>query len=183
LAYTQLIAIHCLRFRVSILLKSRDASAENARLAAEQAMRLKVSLQTTSKLRAKKPSPYPAVRSFIDATLNYYSEVLIKMRALSLIALITLVQTVTASVTCYGPNGTANIEDCCGGAYSPCNGISGMCCALGRTINNINECLGNGLCYQENNGELWRESCTDPTWRDPSCLKLCLDGSKLSWCA
>ena len=146
-------------------------------------MRLKASLQTTSKLRAKKPSPYPAVRSFIDTTLNYYSELLIRMRTLSLIALITLVQTVTASVTCYGPNGTANIEDCCGGAYSPCNGISGMCCALGRTINEQHQrnAWVMASCYQENNGELWRESCTDPTWQDPSCLKLCLDGSKLSW--
>jgi hypothetical protein len=125
------------------------------------------------------PSPYLAVRSLIDTTFNYYSEFSIRMRTLSLITfiiLMALVQIVTASATCYGPNGTANTYDCCGGAYSPCNGVSGMCCALGRAAN-INECLGNGLCYQTNTGWIWRESCTDPTWQDPSCLKLCTDGS------
>jgi len=84
----------------------------------------------------------------------------------------------TLTPTCYMPNGTAVTTDpCCDGAYSPCNG-TGMCCALGRPVLHINSCLGNGLCEDVSTGWIWRESCTDPTWQDPRCLKLCMEESK-----
>lgn len=55
-----------------------------------------------------------------------------------------------------------------------------MCCALGRPVYHINKCLGNGLCEDVSTGWIWRESCTDPTWTDPRCLKLCMEDSKYS---
>ncbi|KAL8861908.1 MAG: hypothetical protein Q9178_001777 [Gyalolechia marmorata] len=35
-----------------------------------------------------------------------------------------------------------------------------------------------GLC--QNGVTIWRESCTDPTWKSPSCVKLCIDGISTS---
>ena len=71
--------------------------------------------------------------------------------------------------------------------YVPCNsqvGVASMCCSK-NTSSNADECLPNGLCrnYIENshgngfNTLLWRESCTDQTWKSPFCLNLCTAGS------
>lgn len=98
--------------------------------------------------------------------------------SLLLLSTLTLATASTIAPTCYAPNGTAITTDpCCDGTYSPCNG-TGMCCALGRPIYHINKCLGNGLCEDVSTGWIWRESCTDPTWTDPRCLKLCMEDSK-----
>ena len=103
--------------------------------------------------------------------------------SLLLLSTLALATAATTTPTCYSPNGTAITTDpCCDGTYSPCNG-TGMCCALGRPVYHINVCLGNGLCEDVNTGWIWRESCTDPTWKDPRGLKLCMEDSKLSWCA
>ena len=53
-----------------------------------------------------------------------------------------------------------------------------MCCALGRPVYHVNACLANGLCEDVTTGWIWRESCTDPTWEDPRCLKLCMEESE-----
>ena len=53
-----------------------------------------------------------------------------------------------------------------------------MCCAWGsaRTASgNADTCLPNGLCQNAEN--TWRESCTDPTWQAPECLKLFVNGT------
>src|SRR5436305_7092778 len=84
---------------------------------------------------------------------------------------------------CYHPYGSVVIPS----DYKPCNSVEGqfsMCCATFRA-NDADTCLANGLCrnYAENsqgNGiDLlwWRESCTDPTWKSPYCLQLCVTGS------
>ena len=58
-----------------------------------------------------------------------------------------------------------------------------MCCATNRT-SDADTCLANGLCQNispsgQNTGYdllLWRESCSDPTWKSPYCLNLCTQG-------
>ncbi|PGH16539.1 hypothetical protein AJ79_01645 [Helicocarpus griseus UAMH5409] len=66
-----------------------------------------------------------------------------------------------------------------------------MCCALsGRLSHTVDSCMSNGLCSNpcqldgsgicnsESGGAVWRESCTDPTWESPFCLKgICTDES------
>ncbi|KAK6356987.1 hypothetical protein TWF718_001320 [Orbilia javanica] len=86
---------------------------------------------------------------------------------------------------CYFPDGSLrNSTD-----YQPCNNVRGqhsMCCAIANRGSSADICLSNGLCSGATaDGEgraLWREGCTDPTWEDPACLKICLKkGSKYDW--
>ena len=54
-----------------------------------------------------------------------------------------------------------------------------MCCAWGsiRAANgDANTCQSNGLCM-DGLGVTWRESCTDPTWQDPACIRLFVNGT------
>ncbi|KIW78767.1 hypothetical protein Z517_08606 [Fonsecaea pedrosoi CBS 271.37] len=102
-----------------------------------------------------------------------------------------LLRLAISSKTCYTPAG----EDTNGpystpqnSTYQPCNPTDGtvsMCCASWDT------CMPNGLCWNEAYHIWWRESCTDPDFTDPNCVKLftnitgdttvsnCTDGS---WC-
>jgi hypothetical protein len=52
-----------------------------------------------------------------------------------------------------------------------------MCCATNRP-NTVyqNKCRPDDLCVEGQTENLWRESCTDPTWKDPACLPLCISG-------
>lgn len=87
------------------------------------------------------------------------------------------------SAGCFTPNGT-NINNFNGypddAIYAPCNNnetSASMCCAIGPLRGSPDNCFedGSGLCYNKNTGtdvQFWRESCTDPTWRDPACVKL-----------
>ncbi|KAG7005759.1 hypothetical protein G7Y79_00018g045660 [Physcia stellaris] len=73
-----------------------------------------------------------------------------------------------SSAACYFPNGTAKDN----GTDRPCNaspGVQSMCC-------NLRNCRSDGLCIPYDNGHLWRGPCTDPTWKDPACLQLCVEG-------
>lgn len=51
-----------------------------------------------------------------------------------------------------------------------------MCC---RTNDNNypDICRTDGLCQETEQDVIWRESCTDPTWQSPQCLRLCIDGA------
>src|SRR5580700_3435287 len=52
-------------------------------------------------------------------------------------------------------------------------------CHLGYSNNNGDAC-GSGSSYGlcgVTGTQLWRESCTDPTWKSASCLKLCINGT------
>ncbi|KAK6359091.1 hypothetical protein TWF696_000258 [Orbilia brochopaga] len=84
---------------------------------------------------------------------------------------------------CYQPNGDENDRT----SYRPCNDIEGqpdktnehsMCCFYTGDGSTLEACLPNGLCAgtsSDGNGtQLWRESCTDPTWKSPNCLILCM---------
>jgi hypothetical protein len=81
-----------------------------------------------------------------------------------------------AAATCYTIEGTAITDQ---PALQPCNLVAGtqsMCCGTNSTTNIIDTCLPNGLCVNYAHGETfyWRDSCTDPTWQSPYCLKLCM---------
>ncbi|KAF6841442.1 hypothetical protein CPLU01_00573 [Colletotrichum plurivorum] len=94
------------------------------------------------------------------------------MRGLLLIALSALAGTVVGQGACFVPNGTnrhdltnANIQK-----YVACDsGGHSMCCNRAG-----DKCQPDGLCWSEEHRQLWRESCTDPTWQSPKCLKLCI---------
>jgi len=89
---------------------------------------------------------------------------------------------VVASTACYFPDGRQNnVTD-----YQPCTNIAGqftMCCATANRGDDIDICSSGGLCQgkPELSGarSLWRESCTDPTWQSPACLKICMLGETL----
>jgi hypothetical protein len=73
---------------------------------------------------------------------------------------------------CYGIDGTpyATLD-----RYIPCNSTTSghtSCCAPGDS------CLTNGLCQGPADNKrkaniFWRNGCTDPTWNDPACAKVC----------
>ncbi|KAH0435092.1 hypothetical protein CcaCcLH18_04990 [Colletotrichum camelliae] len=80
-----------------------------------------------------------------------------------------------ASAQCFLPNGTNRLStsDVGKNTYKPCdsNGHS-MCC---NTY--TGDVCRDGFCWNESSRVLWRESCTDPTWQSPKCLKLCIDST------
>lgn len=88
------------------------------------------------------------------------------------------------SATCYTPSGQdRNLLYSEGSnVYLPCNKGDefSMCCALNRPSHARppDGCRRDGLCLSPDmkNPTLWRESCTDPSWRSPSCTRICLDG-------
>ncbi|KAI4227581.1 MAG: hypothetical protein L6R36_002282 [Xanthoria steineri] len=81
---------------------------------------------------------------------------------------------------CFVPNGTDRNDGsdvkANSIAYTPCDQRApfSMCCRYGA-----DDCLDNGLCQgygADGSRPIWRESCTDPTWTSPYCLKLCVRG-------
>lgn len=79
----------------------------------------------------------------------------------------------SAHGTCYVPNGTDRNAGLSAEVYLPCDpgDEHSMCCASNRSV--PDKCRSDGLCLSGNDGIVWRESCTDPTWKSPSCIKLC----------
>jgi hypothetical protein len=68
------------------------------------------------------------------------------------------------ATNCYAPSGLEVA------IWSPCPGQNTeMCCALG----NGDTCTSDGLCLNPN-GLKYRDGCTDPTWQDPGCTRLCM---------
>ena len=76
-----------------------------------------------------------------------------------------------SSAECYMPNGSKANWEGSKSNYVSCakNGQHAMCCNKAYS----DTCRSNGLCYNAGAKLLWRESCTDPTWNDPACIKLC----------
>jgi len=54
-----------------------------------------------------------------------------------------------------------------------------MCCVIGfgKDISEADFCRPDGLCYNPNHDQYWRESCTDPSWQHPACIKLFMNGT------
>jgi hypothetical protein len=68
------------------------------------------------------------------------------------------------AINCYDPAGTVLSQ------WVPCPGTNTkQCCDLG----NGDTCTSDGLCLNTN-GYTYRDGCTDPTWTDPSCVRLCM---------
>ncbi|KAA6412155.1 MAG: hypothetical protein FRX48_04306 [Lasallia pustulata] len=92
--------------------------------------------------------------------------------------------TISAATACYYPDGSRVADP----AYQPCNpapGAQSMCCGTNHTQPTLDDtCLPNGLCQTLGataDNMFWRESCTDPTWDSPSCLKgFCVSGVGVS---
>ncbi|TDZ71724.1 hypothetical protein CTRI78_v001851 [Colletotrichum trifolii] len=84
-----------------------------------------------------------------------------------------LIGIVAGQRRCFVPNGTNrhDLTNIGNNKYEPCesNGHS-MCCNTATG----DKCQSNGLCWNEGGRVSWRESCTDPTWQSPKCLKLCV---------
>jgi hypothetical protein len=103
---------------------------------------------------------------------SYYSLSLTTARFL-----VSLPLASSASANCYDPNGNNRNGYITGTAapYQPCNpgDLASMCCSVA-----FNECRSDGLCFDGTT--LWRESCTDPTWQSPSCIKLCVNGTGMN---
>lgn len=82
------------------------------------------------------------------------------------------------NATCYHPNGSAVLS----ADQLPCNtaiGVESMCCNTGN-MTSPGRCDKDGLCISYHNDYLWRNACTDPTWRDPACLHICTLGQSKS---
>ncbi|KAL0942893.1 uncharacterized protein CTRU02_200779 [Colletotrichum truncatum] len=88
------------------------------------------------------------------------------------VVLVTFTSIVAGQGSCFVPNGTNRhaLTNAGGNKYEPCeaNGHS-MCCNPGVG----DKCQPNGLCWNPIGKVTWRESCTDPTWQSPKCIKLC----------
>lgn len=76
---------------------------------------------------------------------------------------------------CYYPNGyNMATGEGAWADYRPCDtrGEHSTCCARWDV------CRSDGLCFNNATGhDVWRSGCTDPTWKSPSCVKLCLNGT------
>ncbi|KAL0939177.1 uncharacterized protein CTRU02_205787 [Colletotrichum truncatum] len=97
------------------------------------------------------------------------------MRALhQVIILASLAQ--VAFGKCYTPNGVDRNSEFLNSdknSYAPCSGPSHSMCFRLTNDTDLDVCRGYGLCWNTAERKLWRESCTDPTWQHPNCLKLC----------
>lgn len=117
-------------------------------------------------------SSIPCPRDIIIPKSSMYSAV---VPHTSFVALFTLLIAST-SATCYYPNGTdVTTSGIAFTSYAPCNASAeaSMCCRINVTAGD--HCRSDGLCDSPDYRYLWRESCTDPTWKSPHCQKLCLN--------
>jgi hypothetical protein len=63
---------------------------------------------------------------------------------------------------CYFRNGTRS-------TYTPCyNDKPSACCNGPRDV-----CRQDGLCFFMNDGVIWLDGCSDPTWQTNACSPLC----------
>ena len=85
------------------------------------------------------------------------------------------------SQKCYNPDGTDRNLGLETPVYLPCTGNGAVgpnfhCCAFPSSeAGHHDTCLSNGLC-SDGGGQIWRESCTDPTWQDAACKHVCNKG-------
>ena len=101
-----------------------------------------------------------------------------------LIQTILLLSTISfayqSTPTCFLPNGTADQGN--DGVelfnFEPCSNTTGysMCCRQSSPGETGEICRPDGLC-SDDSGEIWRNGCTDQTWQDPACVKLCTSGT------
>lgn len=74
---------------------------------------------------------------------------------------------------CYWPDGSLDTTGYVCNTTAAENGGASPCC-----LHN-DACYESGSCFQDWSGITYRQSCTDPTWRDSSCPSMCLIEGKL----
>ena len=130
--------------------------------------------------------PQPELRNILS---SFTRQTLSKMQPIysliyRVLVLVVLVASETNIKPCYTPMGESrnkqfNVSN--GFFYAPCDNIKehSMCCAIGygKDISKADSCRPDGLCYNQGADVYWRESCTDPTWEHPSCIKLFVNGT------
>ena len=79
-----------------------------------------------------------------------------------------LITIVKAQKSCYYPDGTLASD------HRPClpSQEHSACCAVNNS-QGADYCLSSGLCLGRGYGFMWRNSCTDVTWRHMSCPSFC----------
>lgn len=102
--------------------------------------------------------------------------VLASRRPLLLLITVFSIFWLSAHATCYFPNGTDRNAGRNGEPFQPCNpgDEHSMCCGL--NLNVKEQCRSDGLCFAPSDSNVWRDACTDPTWKSPSCIRLCVFG-------
>lgn len=120
----------------------------------------------------------PAVSSF--PFLMPSPEYAFKMLPTALVILaVSLGRVLGDEKACYAPDGVtlANNE-----TYVPCNklgitfeGAHSSCCRLDGDPDERQTCALNGLCKKGN--DQYRGYCTDQSWNDDACVKVCMDES------
>ena len=94
------------------------------------------------------------------------------------LALLSLLLPLAAAQNCYYPNGTDANAGYSSPRYVACNAkaTASMCCDIRDT------CVSDGLCYSGwYDGNTWRDFCTDKSWQDPACTKLCVNGTGIPY--
>ena len=76
----------------------------------------------------------------------------------------------SAHARCFYPDGTEMHVN-----YTPCDNSNehSMCCDLKRINPDPDQCRSDGLCFASWDQNVWRDGCTDRTWKSPACVKLC----------
>ena len=70
--------------------------------------------------------------------------------------------------SCYFPDKSLDLKSFACNVTAAQNGGASACCYA----NDL--CFKSGACYQDWSGVMYRQGCTDPTFRDPACPKMCL---------
>lgn len=71
---------------------------------------------------------------------------------------------------CYFPDGTISLDGFACNLTAVENGENSSCCRL------LDTCLTSGTCLQTYSGWFYRFGCTDPTYRDQTCSRICTSG-------
>lgn len=101
--------------------------------------------------------------------LNIFS---LPSTSLAIVLFLLYTPSILAEIPCYYPDGftIAPLHTPCNTSASDTPQSASSCC---RNYANA-YCVSNGLCYDE--GVLSRGSCTDKTWKSPSCPQVCTTG-------
>ncbi|KAI0377377.1 hypothetical protein F5Y04DRAFT_264530 [Hypomontagnella monticulosa] len=82
--------------------------------------------------------------------------------------------TTTDQATCYLPNKSIDTKAFPCNTTALANGKASACCLPNDA------CYESGACFQDWSGVMYRQGCTDPTFRDPACPKMCLEDGMLN---
>ncbi|KAI1463687.1 uncharacterized protein F4812DRAFT_237870 [Daldinia caldariorum] len=75
--------------------------------------------------------------------------------------------------TCYFPDRSIDTLSV------PCNNTAQELGGASSCCRPNDACYDSGACFQDWSGVMYRQSCTDPTFRDPACPKMCLGDGML----